>query len=297
VRNLAALFLSCFTGIALAESGELSRRRLSDLDIVESAPRTVFETKISYVFGSALEDFGAQDAFQTEVKAARRFLLRGNFYLRLGVEYQRFDFGQTDAPVPDHLQSFAGVIGIEYMRGRHVGALFYVKPGFYTEDSLGLDSFDVPMTLGSAFVLQKDKLYLFAGVTSSFLRGRYPVLPLAGVIWCPSRQLRVIGLVPDPRIVYSPSKTLELWIGGELGGGSFRTDHDKDIRPRKLSGTQIDYSDYRAGIGLTFSPGDAFKLDFGVGYSLQRSFDFVRAGEEYNTDPAPYLRLAVEAKF
>ena len=70
-------------GIALAESAELSRRRLSDLEIVESAPRTVFEAKSSYVFESALEDFGDQNALQTEVKAGRRFLLSGNFYLRL----------------------------------------------------------------------------------------------------------------------------------------------------------------------------------------------------------------------
>lgn len=297
LRKILAGFAILFVGLPSTDSAELTRSRPSDLEVVEHVPRTIFETKGSYVFESDLDNFGKQDAWQSEVEVARRFLLTGSFYLRLGAAYHRFDFGQTDAPVPDHLQSFAGVIGIEYMRGEHIGAFFHAKPGFYTEDDLSLDSFDVPMTLGTAVILQKDKLYLFVGATASFLRGKFPVLPLAGLIWCPTDQFRVMAIVPDPRIVYSPSKKLDLWIGGELGGGSFRTDQDEDIRPRKLSGTQVDYSDYRAGIGLTYSPCDEFTLDFGAGYSLERTFDFNRAGEDYSTNPAPYFRLTLKAKF
>ncbi len=297
-RAQTACLLVCCLIFGVAEaSGQVMKRRLSDLDVVESAPRTIIETKNSYVFESDLDGFGKQDAWQTEVEASRRFLLHGNFYLRLGGAYQRFDFGETSAPVPDHLQSFAGTISIEYMRGKHVGAFFSMKPGFYTEDHLNGDSFDIPMTLGSAFVLQKDKLYLFAGVTASFLRGNLPVLPLLGVVWLPCDQLRVMGLIPDPRIVYSPTKTLDLWIGGELNGGSFRTDQDEDIRPLKLSGTQVDYSDYRAGLGLTYCPNEALTIDVAAGYSFERSFDYNRAGEEYSADPAPYFRLLLKAKF
>ncbi len=80
-------------------------------------------------------------------------------------------------------------------------------------------------------------------------------------------------------------------------GGSFRTDHDDKILPRKLSGTQVDYSDYRAGLGVTYAPVDAVSVDLGAGYSIQRSFDFNRAGEDYRTTPAPYFRLAIKAKF
>ena len=296
-RKLAALSLLGFLGVASAESAEITSQGPADLMTVEDVPRTIFESKSSYVFGSDLENFGEQDAFEIEVEAGRRFLLSGHWHLRLGVAYHRYEFGQTSGPVPGHLQSFAGVIGIEYMRGQDVGAFFYAKPGFYTENAVSLDSFDVPMTFGSAFVIQKDRLYLFAGATASLLRGKFPVLPLLGVIWLPCDKLRVMGLVPDPRVVYSPTKTLDLWIGGELNGGSFRTDEDKDIRPSKLSRAAVDYSDYRAGFGVTYSPSDTFTLDLGAGYSLQRSFDFERAGEKYSADPAPYFRLAIKAKF
>ena len=210
-------------------------------------PRNIFESKNGYVFGSDLENFGDQDALQTEIEAAHRFHLTGNFHLRLGLAYNRFDFGSTAAPVPDHLQSMAGVIGVDYMRGPYVGAFLHMRPGFYTEDHFDGSSFDVPMSFGRIFVLQEDKLYVLAGATSSFLRGKLPVLPLLGLIWLPSPNLRVMGVVPDPRIIYSPMKNLELWVGGELVGGSFRTDHDDEIVPRKLSGTQVDYSDYRVG--------------------------------------------------
>ena len=297
LRNLTALILFSVLGVASVESAELTSQGPSELVSVENVPRTIFETRTSYVFESALENFGNQDAFEFHAEAGRRFLLSGDIYLRLGVAYHRYEFGGTGAPVPDHLQSFAAVIGFEYMRGQHVGACFYAKPGFYTEDAIGLDSFDVPMTFGSAIVVQKDRLYFFGGATTSFLRGKFPVLPLFGVIWRPSDKLRVMGLVPDPRIVYSPTKALDIWVGGELGGGSFRTDSDKDIRPSKLSGAQVDYSDYRAGIGVTYSPSNAFSLALGAGYSLQRSFDFERAGEKYSADPAPYFRLAVKTKF
>lgn len=260
-------------------------------------PRTIFESKHGYVFGSDLGGFGEQDAVQTEIEAAYRFQLKGNFYLRLGLAYNRFDFGSTGAPVPDHLQSFAGIIGIDYMLGKHVGAFFQARPGFYTEDHFDSASFDAPMSFGRIFVVQEDRFYVMAGATSSFLRGKVPVLPLVGVIWLPCPNLRVMGIIPDPRIVYSPTKKLELWIGGELVGGSFRTDHDDKIVPRKLSGTQVDYSDYRVGGGVTYTPIDDVSVDLGGGYSLQRSFDFNRAGEDYRTDSAPYFRLAIKAKF
>lgn len=263
----------------------------------ETVPHTIFESKHGYVFGSDLGGFGQQDVFQTEIEVARRFQLKGNFYLRLGLAYNRFDFGSTGAPVPDHLQSVAGIIGIDYMRGKHVGAFFQARPGFYTEDHFGSSSFDVPMAFGSIFVVQEERLYLMAGATSSFLRGKVPVLPLVGMIWLPRTNLRVMGVIPDPRIIYSPTKKLDLWIGGELVGGSFRTDHDDKIVPRKLSGTQVDYSDYRVGAGVTYTPVDEVSVDLGAGYSLQRSFDFNRAGEDYRTDAAPYFRLAIKAKF
>ena len=86
------------------------------------------------------------------------------------------------------------------MVGNDVGAFICVQPGFYTENDFRQESFDYPITFGRIFVL-KDRLYLFAGVNMAFLRGEYPVLPLAGLIWRPSQEWLVSAVVPEPRVI------------------------------------------------------------------------------------------------
>jgi hypothetical protein len=266
----------------------------------ETVPLDLFTIEEGYVFESDLNhggSFGKQDEIQTEIAYTHRIQLQGNFYLHLGFSYNRYDFGSTSAPVPNHLQAMAGVIGIDYMRGADVGALLQVRPGFYTQNDLGISSFDAPITVGRIFVLQPDKLYLFTGAYASFLRGGTPVLPLLGVVWIPSETFRIMGLLPDPRIIYSPTKQLDLWLGAELVGGSFRTDRNEGIQPGKLRGTQVDFNDYRAGLGIAYSVTDNFVVDLGAGCSIQRQFAFHRAGENFRTDPSPYIRLQLKAAF
>ncbi|MEO8044763.1 MAG: hypothetical protein ABI674_07640 [Spartobacteria bacterium] len=266
----------------------------------EATPLDLFKFEQGYVFESDLNhggSFGKQDLVQSEFEYGHRILLQGNLYVHVGLAYDRYDFGSTKAPVPNHLQALAGVFGLDYMHGKDVGAFFQVRPGFYFQNDIGISSFDAPITLGRIFVVQEDKLYIFAGVYASFLRSGFPVLPLAGVVYVPSDQWRIMAVLPEPKIIYSASKRLNLWAGGELVGGSFRTDRNSDIRPGKLNGTQVDFADYRAGLGLTYSVSDNVSFDAGAGISFQRQFDFGRAGETYRTDPSPYVRLQMSASF
>ena len=98
-------------------------------------------------------------------------------------------------------------------------------------------------------------------------------------------------------MIYSPNKKLDLWVGGELAGGSFRTDRNEGIQPGKLRGAQVDFIDYRAGVGLNYALSNNFSVDLGAGVSIQRNFNFDRAGETYRTDPSPYVRLKMSAEF
>jgi len=272
--------------------------------IAEEKPEKVsldlIEIESSYVLGSDLHrsgSFGDQDAIENSFSYGHRFLLNGHLYLHLGIEYNRFDFSMTGAPVPRHLQSVAGVIGIDYMHNNDVGAFIQVKPGFYTENDFDSSSFDAPITLGRIFVLQPDHLYFFAGANAAFLRGRYPVIPLAGLIWIPNDKWNVLGILPEPRVIYSPNDKIDFWVGGELTGGSFRTDRNSAIVPPKLNGAQVDYSEYRVGGGLIYSPCDNVSIDLGGGYAIRREFDFYRADTRYKADGAPYLRVEFKAKF
>ncbi|MDQ2824063.1 MAG: hypothetical protein M3R29_01260 [Verrucomicrobiota bacterium] len=280
------------------------RATAEDEEQTEKVPIDIVETETAYVFESDLNhggSFGKQYELQNSFEYGHRFFLKGNLYARLGVAYERFDFGNTAAPVPVHLQRMAGIISIDYMHGKDIGALLEFRPGFYTEEHIGLASFDCPITLARFFILQQDKFYVLVGAQAKFLRGGFPVIPFAGFVWYPNEKIRVMAIVPEPRVIYSVSRQLDLWLGGELVGGSFRTDHHNEFlnipHVAKLSGTQVDYSDYRAGAGLTYSLVDQIDLDLGAGYSIQRSFNFHRAGEYYRTDPAPYVRFEIKAKF
>ena len=266
----------------------------------EAVSRDLFEFESSYVFESDLHrhgSFGDQDAIQNSFSYGHRFFMTGNLYFHLGVAYDRFDFGATGAPVPDHLQSVAAVIGVDYIHNNDVGAFIQIKPGIYTQNDFDDAAFDVPITLGRIFVLQPDHLYLFTGVNAAFLRGRWPVIPLAGLIWMPNETWKVMAMLPEPRVMYSPSDKWDFWAGGELAGGSFRTDRNDAIFPQRLNGAQVDYSEYRVGGGFIYSPCNNVSIDLGGGYVIQRRFDFHRADLVYKTDGAPYLRLVVKAMF
>jgi hypothetical protein len=298
--RLVALLVGLFSVAGLWAGPEENYIATSTARETKKVSLDLFSVESGYVFESDLNhggSFGSQDALQTEFDYAHRFLLTGNLYLRLGISYDRYDFGHTAAPVPVHLQSLAGVIGVDYMHGDDVGAFLWVKPGIYTEEHIGIASFDAPITAGRIFVLQEDKLYVLIGAQSSFLRGGYPVFPFAGIIWMPCDKWRLMAVPPEPRLIYSPTKNLDLWVGGEIAGGSFRTDRDNTIRPTKLNGAQVDYEDYRAGVGLVYSPCNNVTLDFGGGCSIERGFKFHRAGENFRTDPAPYLKFEFKAKF
>ncbi|HEX8076176.1 MAG TPA: hypothetical protein VF511_00065 [Chthoniobacterales bacterium] len=290
------LLLGSFAG---SRAGEPSVRSVTERNR-DGVSLDLFELESSYVFGSDLHrngSFGDQYSIQNSFSYAHRFHLNGHLYLHLGIAYDRFDFGTTAAPVPDHLQSIAGVIGIDYMHNDDVGAFIQVRPGFYTEDDFDDAAFDAPITLGRIFVLQPDRLYFFTGLNASFLRGRFPVIPLAGLIWMPNDNWKVMAILPEPRVIYSPTKNFDVWAGGELAGGSFRTDRDNTIVPARLNGAQVDYSEYRVGGGFIYSPCDNVSIDLGGGYAIQRKFDFYRADVRYKTDAAPYLRLEFKAKF
>src|SRR5689334_8144124 len=225
----------------------------------EAVPLDLFKFESGYVFESDLNhggSFGKQDEIQNEFEYGHRIQLTGNYYLHLGISYDRYDFGSNGAPVPNHLQSIAGVMGIDYMHGKDVGAFLEIRPGFYFQNDVNSASFDVPITIGRIFVVKEDQFYVFAGLHVAFLHGRFPVLPLAGVIWIPNDKLRLMALAPEPKLIYSPTKKLDLWLGGELVGGSFRTDHNEGIQPAKLRGAQVDFTDYRAGVGLTYEISD-----------------------------------------
>lgn len=271
----------------------------------EKVPTDVFETENGYVFESNLNHGGVsikQDELQNDFEYAHRFFITGKWYLRAGVAYDRFDFGETAAPIPLHLQSLAGMIALDYMHGADIGAMLEIRPGIYTESDFRTGAFDCPITLMRFFVLQPDKLYVMAGVNYSFLRRTWAgIIPVGGLVWVPAEKWRVMAVPPEPRIVYTVNDQLELYVGGEIEGGSYRTDEHDNYRNNfflaKFNEATVDYFDFRAGGGLTWSLTKQVNVDLGAGYAVQRQFDFHAIDEVFRSDPAPYVKIEIKAKF
>jgi hypothetical protein len=68
-------------------------------------------------------------------------------------------------------------------------------------------------------------------------------------------------------------------------------------RKLQLDDALVQYSEYRAGLQVGYSGFKPFKIIVGAGTTIQRNFDFFRVNQSKRTDPAPYIRVAAEAKF
>jgi hypothetical protein len=265
----------------------------------EENSRELFSYETTYTFRSDFKDskFGHGDSLYDDFSYDHRFLVTGKWYFRTGVEYERYDFGGTDNGLPDHLQAAYAHLALEYVVKDHAGASIEIDPGAYFQDNVTGDAFDIPWKIFVTFPLKKDKIFAVIGVGGGI--NQQPIVaPGGGIIWLISDKLRLQGVFPRPALVYQPNDDWDFRLTGELNATSFRTD-DVLTTERKLQlhNAIVQYSEYRAGVQAGYSGFKPFKIIAGAGVTIRRNFDFFRADESRRTDPAPYVRIAAEAKF
>ncbi|HEX8309696.1 MAG TPA: DUF6268 family outer membrane beta-barrel protein [Chthoniobacteraceae bacterium] len=268
-------------------------------------PRLTFHASSSYVFESDFErgKNASGDALNTDIGFGYRIPLGiewpntecGQWYLRLGARYSRFDFDNAGSlDLPNTLQGIAGVIALEYLVRGEIAVLLETRPGVYFEHDIDSEDFDAPTNLAVAFPIT-DNFYGVVGATAARFRS-YPILPVIGFLWRVNPQWTVRAIVPDPRIIYSPSENLSFFVGGELAGGGFRVDGDQN-RQSNLRNAVVTYSEYRAQAGVTWRV-ERTELELSGGYAFQRKFDYYRAEEGYATDEgAPFVKFEVRTAF
>jgi hypothetical protein len=220
----------------------------------------------------------------------------GQWFLRVGADCERFDFSiHNETRLPDTLQSIAGDLALEYRVNGKIAFLAETRPGVYFQQKINSGSFDSPTNIATVIPLfGGDKVYVIGGVTISCL-SRYPVFPIGGILWHINDKWDLRGYLPNPRLVYSVSNNVEVYTGAELVGGAYKTDNHS-ITPVKLSGAVVTYDEVRAGAGVTWTA-KPVTFDFGAGYTVQSEFDYSRAGESFDTHPAPYVRLTARLDF
>ncbi len=257
--------------------------------------------KFSGAGASTQVPYKDQAEIESEIQYGHRFHLEGRVYLKLGVDYQRFDFGETTAPIPSSLQQLSGVVALEYVVHGQAAAFINVKPGIYSSDfnHVGTGNFDAPTAIGTILPVFKS-FYVLVGARWSLL-AKYPVFPIAGAVWLINDHLRVEAVPPEPRIIYSVSKKLDFFAGGELLGEAYKRNVNPAARPQdqRFNGAVIDYSEERAGAGLTYSPCSAVDVDLSGGWDFGRDFDYYRGDstKQFKTNGAPYAKMSISAEF
>ena len=159
---------------------------------------------------------------------------------------------------------------------------------------------DVPTAIGSAFKIPfLPRVYGLAGINISVL-ARHVVDPIVGVIWVIRDDLRLQATPPTPRLIYSYNDHLDLFVGGEVLGQSYKRDFNDDYRPqfKRFSGGVIDFSEERFGGGFTYTPVKGVEVEANGGWDTGLTFDYYRgAGKRFTTDGAPYVQFSVSAEF
>jgi len=259
----------------------------------------LFNYETTYTFQSDFEEskLGHGDSIYNDFAYDHRFLIKGNWYFRAGVEYERYDFGGSDNGLPDHLQALYGHLALEYDLMDTAGISVEADPGVYFQDDVSGNAFDVPGKAYVTFPLKKDKIFATVG----FGWGQFQdpaVAPGGGITWLINDKFRLQAVFPKPALVYQPNDDWDIRALGELNFLGARTGevHTTE-RKLQLDNALVQYSEYRAGLQVGYSGFKPFKIIAAGGCTIRRNFDFFRVEQSKRTDPAPYISIAAEAKF
>jgi hypothetical protein len=253
-------------------------------------PLWSLDLKSDYTFGSRIMkagDFGSQAEYHFDLDALRNLSLFGKYYLQIGVDHERFAFSHSNDIFPYAMSSVSAEIAISYWTGDVFFPLLKLEPGIYfTRDYVTRNSLDIPMRVATGIKIN-DNIHLVLGLAADPL-AQTPVLPIGGVNWKINDKLNFRAVFPKPRFSYTPNEALELFVAGEIQGGVFRNGPTND---RRTNNALLEYREYHAGVGASYTPKKDISLEATAGWSFQRDFDYYRAGPDYKSKGAPYIKL------
>jgi hypothetical protein len=306
IPNRAALpklllsFLAVFLSARMAVlAGALSSTEAPAKPGEEENSRDLFSLDSTRTFESDFRNsrLGQGDSLYEDFSYDHRFLIKGRWYFRAGLEYERYDFGGSANGLPDHLQAIYGHLALEYVVHDHAGAGIELDPGAFFQNHISEDALDVPWKIFVCFPLQKDKVFGVIGLGGGIYQNPI-VAPGGGIVWLISDKMRLEGVFPKPALVYEPNDNWQFRVLGEILFDSFRTDDVVTPDPKlQLHNAVLQYSEYRLGLQARYSVCKQLTVFAGAGYTFRREFDFFRAGQREIVEPAPYIKIGLEGKF
>src|SRR6266571_4439516 len=117
MKNIRLFFISLLLSAASAFAGTTTFEAQPSPTPEEENSRDLFSYETNYTFRSDFKEskLGRGDSLYDDFSYDHRFLITGKWYFRAGVEYDRFDFGNSDNGLPDHLQTASAHLALEYV--------------------------------------------------------------------------------------------------------------------------------------------------------------------------------------
>lgn len=116
-------------------------------------------------------------------------------------------------------------------------------------------------------------------------RGDIKLLPVVGLIALPHRNVRVEAVFPRPRVVFRLTDRYQLYLGGELGGGTWAIER----------ATMIDdlatYRDLRLCIGLQHLDDNNGCSAIEIGYLFDRRLEYASGNGDFSPIDTAMIRL------
>ncbi len=220
--------------------------------------------------------------------------------LRLGFNWERFSFTpDAKAPISDTLQSLNLVVGADYQLTPTLLLRVEAQPGLYSDfKQLREADYNIPFLVGATYFVSKDFLCVFG--FSVDINRNSPVYPAAGARWKIAPKVIIDAILPDPQIDYELNRNMTLHVGASLKNGSYRVSGDFGTARglRQLNNSIVDFTEIRAGAGVTWKVARSVSLDLESGCVPYRKFDYSRADYKVTAfDVAPFAQLSFSAKF
>ena len=258
----------------------------------DAVPLWSIDLNSAYTLGSKIiksGSFGSQAVYHYQIEALRNVHLFDKYYFQFGVDAERFDFSRSNSIYPSSIASVAGEFSLSYWTGDDFYPLLKFEPGvYYTRDYITANSFDVPIRAVVGFKVQ-DHVHLVLGVDLDPFEQEWAI-PICGFNWKINDQYNLRLVFPQPRLSYTPRKELEFFLAADLVGGGYRNGPTNDHR---TNNGLLNYSEYRAASGVNYTPQKGLSFELTAGWSIQRRFEYFRAGPDDSTKSAPYVKLDI----
>jgi hypothetical protein len=218
-------------------------------------------------------------------------------FIRAGYSYTQI-IAPAELDLPENLHDIS--LGLAWMRpiSERWIARFTLEGAFASD--MENTSSDAWQVRAGAFALYRPNerwSWAFGALVTG--RDDLPIIPALGVIWEPSRDLRIDLMMPRPRVslLLAETQTLQHWgyVGAGISGGTWAYDRNGG------SGERLSYREFRVVMGWESMPprpsgtfrSSGTKLNAEVGYVFGREFEFDGISGDMPVDDALLLRSGV----